>query len=490
MSTIPIPCKDVSCQQLLSSSDVIHYGGLRQRQTVHRIVESTLPTVINIKWSRRYAVLHGGCLYLFKDEMSPHPLHSSTSLFGFTTCSCCSQEVSGHIPWPFKLASELEPRPRVYYFSSASQNESLKWVEKIQQQMIIANNYLPCVPQKGTTFHLFPSDAPSGEALPLQRARNRSGSDPVTFTSSRRNRLLPPTPNVATQAADNGVRRKISAEAVTEDASAVDTDDDNGDDYDELIDISKPVKEGLIVGLRKLMSLSRSDSEDADKKLPHSFSAPSAFVEHIEDADSDDSGPTSDKPGIDTTPTLSSSSGTMSPTATLRSKPITAVKPCVSTKKTSPQPPRPADKQTESSPLPPKPIPRKRTFSDSRTFVEPGLTGAYWSKTANEGEELMKSMTTVGTYMIRESQEPGQQTLMVRCEDSVRKYRIFADEEGKFYLDATNPRFTTRSALVSHYKKHYLPQRTVVLTKPYSTVLLTTAHAAATPAVVAAATYI
>ena len=63
-------------------------------------------------------------------------------------------------------------------------------------------------------------------------------------------------------------------------------------------------------------------------------------------------------------------------------------------------------------------------------------------------------------------------------------------QEGKFYLDATNPRFTTRSALVSHYKKHYLPQRTVVLTKPYSTVLLTTAHAAATPAVAAAATYI
>jgi len=35
--------------------------------------------------SRRFAVLHNGCLYLFKDEMSAHPLQSSTSLFGFTT---------------------------------------------------------------------------------------------------------------------------------------------------------------------------------------------------------------------------------------------------------------------------------------------------------------------------------------------------------------------------------------------------------------------
>jgi len=55
--------------------------------------------------------------------------------------------------------------------------------------------------------------------------------------------------------------------------------------------------------------------------------------------------------------------------------------------------------QTESSPLPPKPIPRKRTFSDSRTFVEPGLTGAYWSKTANEGEEwaVMFNLTSTVT---------------------------------------------------------------------------------------------
>jgi len=38
-----------ACQQLLSSSDLIHHGGLRQRKNVHRIVENTLPTVINIK---------------------------------------------------------------------------------------------------------------------------------------------------------------------------------------------------------------------------------------------------------------------------------------------------------------------------------------------------------------------------------------------------------------------------------------------------------
>ena len=35
--------------------------------------------------TRRYVVLHGGCLYLFNDELSSHPLHCSTSLFGFTT---------------------------------------------------------------------------------------------------------------------------------------------------------------------------------------------------------------------------------------------------------------------------------------------------------------------------------------------------------------------------------------------------------------------
>jgi len=29
-------------------------------------------------------VLHNGCLYLFKDELSAHPLNTSTSLWGFT----------------------------------------------------------------------------------------------------------------------------------------------------------------------------------------------------------------------------------------------------------------------------------------------------------------------------------------------------------------------------------------------------------------------
>jgi len=53
-----------------------------------------------------------------------------------------------------------------------------------------------------------------------------------------------------------------------------------------------------------------------------------------------------------------------------------------------------------------------------------------------------------------------------------------ATQDGKFYLDASNPRFTTRSELVSHYKKNYLPRGTVMLTKPYSTVMLSTAHAA------------
>ena len=40
-------------------------------------------------------------------------------------CTCCTHEVSAHIPWPFKLSSDLETRSRAYYFSSASQNESL-----------------------------------------------------------------------------------------------------------------------------------------------------------------------------------------------------------------------------------------------------------------------------------------------------------------------------------------------------------------------------
>jgi len=51
-------------------------------------------------------------------------------------------------------------------------------------------------------------------------------------------------------------------------------------------------------------------------------------------------------------------------------------------------------------------------------------------------------------------------------------------QEGKFYLDASNPRFATRSALLSHYTKNYLPRGSVMLSKPYSTVMLSSANAA------------
>lgn len=472
MATIPTPCKSASCQQLLSSNDVIIHGSLRQRHPFNRIVENALPTVVNIKWSRRYAVLQNACLYLFNDEMSAHPLRSSTSLFGYTTCECCSQEVSAHIPWPFKVSSELETRPRIYYFSAASQNESLKWVEKIQQQMNLANSSLTYIAPKGATFGLFPSDAPSAEALPLPRVtRDRSSSDPVTLSTlahSHSKRSLPPPPIIGSPPSGS-VQFTSPAESSGDRQS--DEDEEYDDDYDELIDVSKPGKAAMLIeGLRKLMLVgNRCDSPDVAGKLSHSLSSPSTF--HI---DIDAYGT-----GVSQEDTVTSPSyETISTTSTLKPKPMTAVKPCVSIKKTTPLPPPPTVQPFVEKQSPPIPVPRKRTFSDSHACVEPGLVGAYWSKSANEGEELMKSLTTEGTFMIRESKERGQQTLMVRCEASVSKYRIFADEEGKFYLDASNPRFSTRSALLSHYTKNYLPRGSVMLSKPYSTVMLSSANAA------------
>jgi len=63
-------------------------------------------------------------------------------------------------------------------------------------------------------------------------------------------------------ASRNSVLLVLIAEAVTEDASAVDTDDDNGDDYDELIDISKPVKEGKSLAVFAFYRATRMHSAD------------------------------------------------------------------------------------------------------------------------------------------------------------------------------------------------------------------------------------
>ena len=53
-----------------------------------------------------------------------------------------------------------------------------------------------------------------------------------------------------------------------------------------------------------------------------------------------------------------------------------------------------------------------------------------------------------------------------------------AVQEGQFYLDASNPRFSTCSELVRHYMRNCLPRETVMLMTPYSTVMLTKADGA------------
>jgi len=50
-------CLCVACQQLLSSKEVLMHGGLRQRQPLNKILENALPTVINIKCTRRRLML-------------------------------------------------------------------------------------------------------------------------------------------------------------------------------------------------------------------------------------------------------------------------------------------------------------------------------------------------------------------------------------------------------------------------------------------------
>ena len=51
-------CSCIACQQLLSyTNEIVHCGGLRQRQAVHRLVE-TLPNLINIKCTTACLLIH------------------------------------------------------------------------------------------------------------------------------------------------------------------------------------------------------------------------------------------------------------------------------------------------------------------------------------------------------------------------------------------------------------------------------------------------
>jgi len=150
---IPLPLKEIGCQELLNKGNVAYHGILRRQTMVQKLTSQMLSSVLSggqvkktsgpqhlLQWPRRYIVLYEGCLYMFKSETSNKPSYA-VSLYGYSKIERQYGEVQGKVPWPFKLVNALNDKDNSIYLSAPTERDLTIWIERLEQQMIFANGF-------------------------------------------------------------------------------------------------------------------------------------------------------------------------------------------------------------------------------------------------------------------------------------------------------------------------------------------------------------
>ncbi|KAJ8317597.1 hypothetical protein KUTeg_005501 [Tegillarca granosa] len=81
--------------------------------------------------------------------------------------------------------------------------------------------------------------------------------------------------------------------------------------------------------------------------------------------------------------------------------------------------------------------------------------------------ELMLKSKGVGTFLVRKSRQDDREVLSVLTDEGVKEYKIYNDPMEGFSLD-NQIHFNNVEKLVEHYMKNSLPNRTMSLSRGYS----------------------
>lgn len=102
------------------------------------------------------------------------------------------------------------------------------------------------------------------------------------------------------------------------------------------------------------------------------------------------------------------------------------------------------------------------------------IEDAYWAGDASEGERVLHSTQTEGTFMIRKSQsKENQETLLVYEDGRILKYKIKHKQGSGYALSKTDPIFESFDELVFFYSLNFLPKAASKLQLPYQRVINT-----------------
>ncbi|ESN98704.1 hypothetical protein HELRODRAFT_162157 [Helobdella robusta] len=494
---------------LLNDDLLVHHGYLRRRRYVDKIIEP-LPV---INWIQSFVVLHNGSLYIYANELSNKP-EKATSLFGFTKCCRCSDEVSSKIAWPFKVVNMLVEKDKTFYFSAASEKDMNTWISVIQGQLLKINNRrlveddpphsaLPSTSSTAISKLLTRSNSNDNNNNNVNKSNGNVDKSKNNKTVNNAKFFLPPS-NKANVNNDDSNKNKgnkkniniknnnqnmiyygVNEAAATEEA--VEEDDDDYDDqlnYDmvseQRFDKKKvanqpvPLKRlnvrffnwmlfGLLAKVIHFLCVMFFDSISNILIIRESlWRSQLREINKKEQVTTPPEDSNVYKPGelykpveeIIASPSPSSSPKTPRQTPTLS------------------QPPnRPLPQQPTASSAPQKMfflhrLPALMLIFNFNIIPKPDEL-YFWNGSPSDGEKFMKKVTDMGVFMIREaSKDSDGLTLLVRMPSSVAKYKIF-NKDGRLCFGKSGPYFDNLNQLIEHHKQNNLPNGGDKLTKPY-----------------------
>ncbi|XP_052078297.1 SH3 domain-containing protein 19-like isoform X2 [Mytilus californianus] len=120
------PFEKVDCQSLIALG-VNFFGWLRSRNIMN-------------KWSKKFAVLYKGHVYIFKNENSTnHFKETSFSLYGYKSVQLPILE-ENEVLWVFKLVHSDAAKSKC--FATSSEIELQEWTDRLQEGINFANDML------------------------------------------------------------------------------------------------------------------------------------------------------------------------------------------------------------------------------------------------------------------------------------------------------------------------------------------------------------
>ncbi|XP_064600860.1 uncharacterized protein LOC135467033 [Liolophura sinensis] len=128
--------------RLTAAREIVEYpesvsGWLRRLGKVERILSPVVLKLLKIKWRQRFIVLADGYLYMFKDETSSTPLHSSCLVGYFAVVRAMNDPEVSMVPWCFKL--EPHESSKIHYFACTCQKDMEKWMWRFKREIMKAH---------------------------------------------------------------------------------------------------------------------------------------------------------------------------------------------------------------------------------------------------------------------------------------------------------------------------------------------------------------